>query len=109
MPEGHTLHRLALDHRKWLAGEVIHVTSPQGRFQGGASVLDGQIQTRVERSALGAASAGSTWTTRPSGSGATNTTFDDHGGDRDDSDDRSGSDDHSGSDDDDYEGGDDDD
>ena len=48
MPEGHTLHRLALDHRKWLAGEVVHVTSPQGRFSGGASVLDGQLVTSVE-------------------------------------------------------------
>jgi len=48
MPEGHTLHRLALDHRKWLAGEVLHVTSPQGRFREGASVLDGQLLTGVE-------------------------------------------------------------
>lgn len=48
MPEGHTLHRLALDHRKWLVGEIVHVSSPQGRFQEGASALDGQQVTSVE-------------------------------------------------------------
>jgi endonuclease VIII len=48
MPEGHTLHRLALDHRKWLAGEAVHVTSPQGRFREGAAALDGQLVTSVE-------------------------------------------------------------
>ncbi len=90
-------------------GIEVKLTSATENVEFKASVLDGQIQTTVERSALGAASAGSTSTTRPSASGATNTTFDDHGGDRDDSDDdHSGSDD-SGSDDDDYEGGDDDD
>ena len=48
MPEGHTLHRLALDHRKDLGGQRLHVTSPQGRFTEGAALLDGQVLERVE-------------------------------------------------------------
>ena len=48
MPEGHTIHRAALDLRKALAGQVIGVTSPQGRFAGGASVLDGRECQSVE-------------------------------------------------------------
>lgn len=48
MPEGHTLHRLALDHRKLFAGEPVHVSSPQGRFADGARDLDGQRVTAVE-------------------------------------------------------------
>ncbi len=95
-------------------GIEVKLTSATEQVEFKASVLDGQIQTTVERSALGAASAGSTSTTQSSGSGTTNTTFDDHGGDRDDSDDDDSYDDNSGSDDsggddDDYEGGDDDD
>lgn len=34
MPEGHTLHRLALDHAGDLTGHAVRVTSPQGRFAG---------------------------------------------------------------------------
>ena len=41
MPEGHTIHRLARDLRRDLAGQVVAVTSPQGRFSGGASQIDG--------------------------------------------------------------------
>jgi endonuclease-8 len=48
MPEGHTLHRLAIDHRRALAGEVVHVSSPQGRFHAGAAQLDGAVVTGVE-------------------------------------------------------------
>lgn len=48
MPEGHTLHRLARDHRKDLAGEVVHVSSPQGRFSPEAKLLDGDVVTAVE-------------------------------------------------------------
>ena len=48
MPEGHTLHRLALDHRKLLAGEVVHVSSPQGRFAQGAATLDGDVVAKIE-------------------------------------------------------------
>ncbi|MFI5041460.1 MAG: Fpg/Nei family DNA glycosylase [Acidimicrobiales bacterium] len=47
MPEGHTLHRLALDHAKLFAGEAVHLTSPQGRFAEGAARLDGQRLDRV--------------------------------------------------------------
>ena len=42
MPEGHTIHRAANDLRRALANKVLIVNSPQGRFAGGASVLDGR-------------------------------------------------------------------
>ena len=32
MPDGHTIHRIALDHSKLLKGEHVAVSSPQGRF-----------------------------------------------------------------------------
>ncbi len=48
MPEGHTIHRAARDHRKVLAGEVLDVSSPQGRFAEGAKLLDGLRCTEVE-------------------------------------------------------------
>lgn len=41
MPEGHTIHRAALDHAKLIAGETIQAISPQGRFADGAAVIDG--------------------------------------------------------------------
>lgn len=41
MPEGHTIHRAARDQRRMLAGQVIAVSSPQGRFSNGAVRLDG--------------------------------------------------------------------
>ena len=40
MPEGHTIHRLALDHEKALGGQALRVSSPQGRFEDAAR-LDG--------------------------------------------------------------------
>ncbi|MDQ6674393.1 MAG: Fpg/Nei family DNA glycosylase, partial [Chloroflexota bacterium] len=43
MPEGHTIHRLALDHARYLAGERIRVSSPQGRNVDIAAVLDGHV------------------------------------------------------------------
>lgn len=46
MPEGHTLHRLAIDHRKDFAGDVVHVSSPQGRFD--ATTLEGELISDVE-------------------------------------------------------------
>ncbi len=46
MPEGHTIHRLARDHRRWLAGQDVRVASPQGRFTDAAALLDG---TELER------------------------------------------------------------
>lgn len=48
MPEGHTLHRLALDHRKDLAGGVVSVSSPQGRFAEEAARLDERVLDDVE-------------------------------------------------------------
>ena len=41
MPEGHTIHRLARDHHRWLAGQALTTSSPQGRFADGAAFLDG--------------------------------------------------------------------
>jgi endonuclease VIII len=48
MPEGHTIHRAAKDQRAMLAGKVLDVSSPQGRFMEGAAILDGQKCQRVE-------------------------------------------------------------
>lgn len=48
MPEGHTLHRIAREQNKLLGGQVIAVSSPQGRFAAGADVVDGTRLCRVE-------------------------------------------------------------
>ena len=48
MPEGHTIHRLARDHRPLLVGKPVRVSSPQGRFAAGAALVDGRTITRVE-------------------------------------------------------------
>lgn len=42
MPEGHTIHRLAARHRELFAGQVLRASSPQGRFAGGAAMVDGR-------------------------------------------------------------------
>ncbi|WP_067861252.1 Fpg/Nei family DNA glycosylase [Nocardia shimofusensis] len=42
MPEGHTLHRLADQHRRRFAGGPVRVSSPQGRFAEGAALVDGR-------------------------------------------------------------------
>jgi len=42
VPEGHTIHRLALDHTALLAGRTVAVTSPQGRFADAARRVDGR-------------------------------------------------------------------
>ncbi len=47
MPEGHTIHRIARDHRRWLCGDTVRCESPQGRFRDGVSRLDGQVLERV--------------------------------------------------------------
>ncbi|OCI31109.1 Fpg/Nei family DNA glycosylase [Oerskovia enterophila] len=41
MPEGHTVHRLARTFGELFAGQVLAVSSPQGRFEAGAALLDG--------------------------------------------------------------------
>ena len=40
MPEGHTIHRMAQDHGRWLGGQSLRVLSPQGRFSAEARILD---------------------------------------------------------------------
>ncbi len=48
MPEGHTIHRLALDHRRWLLNRPTRSSSPQGRFADEAGELDGHRLEAVE-------------------------------------------------------------
>ena len=48
MPEGHTIHRLASEQRKHFAGQVVHASSPQGRFAAGAARIDGLVLRRTE-------------------------------------------------------------
>jgi endonuclease VIII len=42
MPEGHTVHRIAKLFQDVFVGERIAASSPQGRFVGGAQVIDGR-------------------------------------------------------------------
>ncbi|QDQ11565.1 Fpg/Nei family DNA glycosylase [Streptomyces spectabilis] len=42
MPEGHTIHRLAADHRSRFQGHPVRATSPQGKFSDGAALVSGQ-------------------------------------------------------------------
>lgn len=42
MPEGHTVHRTAIEFRKHFVGQPISVSSPQGRFAASAAELSGQ-------------------------------------------------------------------
>lgn len=51
MPEGHTLHRLAMDLNGAFQGRLLAVTSPQGRFVESAAALD--QTTMVESTAHG--------------------------------------------------------
>ena len=48
MPEGHTLHRIAVDHSKILRGKLVAVSSPQGRFAAAAALVDGVRLRRIE-------------------------------------------------------------
>lgn len=48
MPEGHTLHRLARDLRDTFAGRRVRVSSPQGRFEDSAALLDGHVLEDAE-------------------------------------------------------------
>ena len=47
MPEGHSIHRYARQHRKLLRGLPVSASSPQGRFAQGAALLDGAVLTDV--------------------------------------------------------------
>ncbi len=48
MPEGHTIHRVARDHRSRYVGQCLEVSSPQGRFRSGARKLDGLCLSSIE-------------------------------------------------------------
>ncbi|MEV6251402.1 DNA-formamidopyrimidine glycosylase family protein [Streptomyces sp. NPDC051742] len=48
MPEGHTIHRLAADHRDRFGGRSVQVTSPQGKFADSAALLDGTVLETTE-------------------------------------------------------------
>ena len=48
MPEGHTIHRIARDHGRLIAGRPLHVSSPQGRFEADAARVDGAVLERIE-------------------------------------------------------------
>ncbi|MFF2928078.1 Fpg/Nei family DNA glycosylase [Streptomyces celluloflavus] len=48
MPEGHTIHRLALDHRARFEGTPVRASSPQGKFADGAALIDGQAMDTAE-------------------------------------------------------------
>jgi endonuclease-8 len=48
MPEGHTIHRAAREHRRLLAGDVVRASSPQGRFAHDAHEVDGRVLANVE-------------------------------------------------------------
>lgn len=48
MPEGHTIHRAARDHRRLLGAQLITASSPQGRFADSAARIDGRCLEGVE-------------------------------------------------------------
>lgn len=48
MPEGHTIHRAARDHREVIEGKKVSARSPQGRFSEGAAEIDGAVCTKIE-------------------------------------------------------------
>ncbi len=48
MPEGHTIHRAAIDHHRVISGQKLAISSPQGRFTEGACLLSGQLCLAVE-------------------------------------------------------------
>jgi endonuclease-8 len=48
MPEGHTIHRVARDHRRRFLHESLDVSSPQGRFAAEAAKLNGDQLEQIE-------------------------------------------------------------
>ena len=48
MPEGHTVHRTAIEFRKNFVGQSVHVSSPQGRFEQSAALISGQTLTAAK-------------------------------------------------------------
>ncbi len=47
-PEGHTVHRLAAAFREVFVGQMLRASSPQGRFEEGAALLDGLVLRSAE-------------------------------------------------------------
>ncbi len=45
MPEGHSVHRIGRQFKSNFVGQKAEVSSPQGRFEQGAAILDGQKMT----------------------------------------------------------------
>ena len=48
MPEGHSVHRLARALHRSFAGEPVAASSPQGRFDAGARLIDGRVLERAD-------------------------------------------------------------
>ncbi|MFI6453329.1 Fpg/Nei family DNA glycosylase [Streptosporangium amethystogenes] len=48
MPEGHTIHRLAAEHRRAFGDREVRAESPQGRFTAGALRIDGRVLTEAD-------------------------------------------------------------
>jgi endonuclease-8 len=48
MPEGHTIHRLAEDVLERFGGRAVRAASPQGKFAGGAALVDGRVLTDTD-------------------------------------------------------------
>jgi endonuclease-8 len=51
MPEGHSVHRIALQFKRNFVGKRVAVSSPQGRFSTDAALIDGQVM--VDARAIG--------------------------------------------------------
>ncbi|MEE6272790.1 Fpg/Nei family DNA glycosylase [Georgenia wangjunii] len=79
MPEGHSIHRLALAFDELFGGEVLAASSPQGRFAAGAALLDGRRLVRTDAHGkhlfLGFASAAQEETAGHGGERATDDAF----------------------------------
>ena len=48
MVEGHGVHRVAAAHREQLRGKAFKASSPNGRFEEGAKLIDGKILHAIE-------------------------------------------------------------
>jgi len=48
VPEGHTIHRLAAEHRARFLDRPVRASSPQGTFAAGAALIDGRELTAAE-------------------------------------------------------------
>ena len=48
MVEGHQCHRVAAAHRKLLVGKVFSASSPNSRFVGGATAINGRSLAKIE-------------------------------------------------------------